>query len=1030
MNEIGSIWRRWDFHVHTPYSLLNNEFGDCDDEEIWDKYVHTLYVKAISLSIGAIFLTDYFIIEGYEKVVSIIKNQERMKKIFANEIKKDSNFLTKVNKIAIFPNIEFRTSDTINQNKVQVHVLFSNELASNTIKKYFLKMLYCDLSGNKWYCDLDDLKKLGEYCDERGIGNLVGHNRLKLGMNNFSVKIDDVKKYLEDKRFEGKYIIVSVVEDLDTLNWQNQSGSLRVKYRQLSQAVFTSNDNNIKWFKSEECEKTIGKTLPCITGSDCHNFEDMFESNNLKYCWVKSDTTFRGLKDSLKNSEERIYIGEKPIDIALQEKRKSYTIKSIDIYTDSLESQKHWINGHLDFNPGMISIIGNKGSGKSAISDIISYLGNTSKESYFSFLRRDRFFDKTNKYANNYKGYLTFYDGAKTEEKIIKENGYDSEKIERVMYLPQRYIENTCNDINRTYFKNEIEGLIFSYIDDLDKNGCKNLTELINKKFSTINIEIETLKVKINDINKDIVEKERKLTLEFRNHLSLNKQEILQKIENHKRSKPEQIEKPLLDDNNKYLILYSRCSQLKKTVLEDHNMEYTKYEKITDELNSIDYIINIENEVKKRIIELNNLYKNHNDQYNLDINCEVSLVKNEEKEFNEYYKRLNDDQAKLREKLVKIDNESSIYDIDNTKYEEIENKIKLISNYFAKEAAIDEIFEELSKKISTQQAQYQANQEEIKKWDLIDYGLKNGNSIIPYENSLKGIQTQIDYVNNELPNEINKLKNKQIELINELYEKLVLKRNSLRELYEAVQNKVNSVLEDGLDKMTFDSVIAFDSALIKKIDMMVNHRVSSKYSDLSYLENIVPKIDFNDKQSTISFIKEQFGNLCNDLNCFYKNMLKDNNQVDFYNLLSKLDYLSVQYDLKMNNKALDQLSPGEKGIVLLIFYLALDKGNKTLIIDQPEDNLDNQSIFERLTKLIVMAKKNRQIIVVTHNPNIAVACDSEQIIYASIDQNTNKISYESGSIENPTISKHIVDVLEGTLPAFCYRESKYDVGDK
>ena len=63
---------------------------------------------------------------------------------------------------------------------------------------------------------------------------------------------------------------------------------------------------------------------------------------------------------------------------------------------------------------------------------------------------------------------------------------------------------------------------------------------------------------------------------------------------------------------------------------------------------------------------------------------------------------------------------------------------------------------------------------------------------------------------------------------------------------------------------------------------------------------------------------------------------------------------------------------------------------------------------------------------VTHNPNLAVVCDAEQLIYSSFDRkNASKIEYISGSIENPVINYHVVNVLEGTKPAFDNRRIKY-----
>jgi predicted ATP-dependent endonuclease of OLD family len=79
-----------------------------------------------------------------------------------------------------------------------------------------------------------------------------------------------------------------------------------------------------------------------------------------------------------------------------------------------------------------------------------------------------------------------------------------------------------------------------------------------------------------------------------------------------------------------------------------------------------------------------------------------------------------------------------------------------------------------------------------------------------------------------------------------------------------------------------------------------------------------------------------------------------------------------------------------------------------------------------LSVFIKQAKKRRQIILVTHNPNLAIWADAEQIICTTIDKtNQNKFSYISWSIENPKINDKIVEILEWTMPAFQKRESKY-----
>ncbi len=146
----------------------------------------------------------------------------------------------------------------------------------------------------------------------------------------------------------------------------------------------------------------------------------------------------------------------------------------------------------------------------------------------------------------------------------------------------------------------------------------------------------------------------------------------------------------------------------------------------------------------------------------------------------------------------------------------------------------------------------------------------------------------------------------------------------------------------------------------------------------------------------------------------------------FYDYIFSLDYLSPEYELKSWDKALEELSPWEKWTLLLIFYLMIDEEWIPLIIDQPEDNLDNQSVFRMLTKFIKKAKKQRQIIIVTHNPNLAIWADAEQIIYVKIDKDKNSVfSFKAGSIENNEINKITVDILEWTMPAFDKRRVKY-----
>jgi predicted ATPase len=147
---------------------------------------------------------------------------------------------------------------------------------------------------------------------------------------------------------------------------------------------------------------------------------------------------------------------------------------------------------------------------------------------------------------------------------------------------------------------------------------------------------------------------------------------------------------------------------------------------------------------------------------------------------------------------------------------------------------------------------------------------------------------------------------------------------------------------------------------------------------------------------------------------------------DLYDYLWSLEYLEPEYSLRLDGKELSHLSPGERGTLLLVFYLLVDKSSNPIIVDQPEENLDNHTVYRLLIPVIKDVKKRRQLIMVTHSPNIAVVCDAEQIIHAHIDRaNGNRVEYAMGSIEAPELNLHVINVLEGTRPAFDNRGSKY-----
>jgi hypothetical protein len=142
------------------------------------------------------------------------------------------------------------------------------------------------------------------------------------------------------------------------------------------------------------------------------------------------------------------------------------------------------------------------------------------------------------------------------------------------------------------------------------------------------------------------------------------------------------------------------------------------------------------------------------------------------------------------------------------------------------------------------------------------------------------------------------------------------------------------------------------------------------------------------------------------------------------------DHVMLHYGLRYDGQEIERLSPGTRGIVLLTLYLAIDEWDRRpLLVDQPEENLDPKSVFEELVGFFRDARTRRQVILVTHNANLVVNTDADQVIIASSTRKQANglpdISYVAGALENRAIRDAVCELLEGGEKAFRERERRY-----
>ena len=175
-------------------------------------------------------------------------------------------------------------------------------------------------------------------------------------------------------------------------------------------------------------------------------------------------------------------------------------------------------------------------------------------------------------------------------------------------------------------------------------------------------------------------------------------------------------------------------------------------------------------------------------------------------------------------------------------------------------------------------------------------------------------------------------------------------------------------------------------------------------------------------------------------------VLKNYNEIQqvVTRLLSE-NWFVLDYELFYQNDTFAQMSSGKQAFVILKLLLDFSDKKNPILIDQPEDSLDNRAIYNELVTYIIRKKKERQIILVTHNPNVVVSSDTENVIVANQQGNDSKndngcrFQYVSGALENTTPKdddykyilksqgsrEHVCEILEGGEAAFIKREQKY-----
>ncbi|MBS4461656.1 ATPase [Aerococcaceae bacterium zg-B36] len=459
-----------------------------------------------------------------------------------------------------------------------------------------------------------------------------------------------------------------------------------------------------------------------------------------------------------------------------------------------------------------------------------------------------------------------------------------------------------------------------------------------------------------------------------------------------------------------------------------------------------------------------------------NLQTEIQLLLHEYKEIQRSRNELVRPEAERQATLNRIQ-------INEDKKRELLKNISVTDN---EREAFDKMNEELKIKLS-EKASHQSDLEYLDKLSVTDIELNDDSSDEPSELVRDKLDIIVKSLNENIQKEfkdkVEELKSNIVKVIHSIDEKIDIIKN------DKLFQKCVKYLESNNEIAKLDVLIESENEVLSKInkfnnmvetftkrenkiktDIILKYKQYSVFrtelqDSFNILEEDSLKISINfslnalhsefdyinarghAKHNFIDSIEKNFDAVVDRI--FEDDTLTFNGNND---KLSHIEYFfnknfySYRFDIEYQNDKFEQMSPGKKAFIVLKLILDFSDSKIPVLIDQPEDSLDNRAIYNELTAYIKKTKLNRQIILVTHNPNIVVAGDCENVIVANQESDVSKnkngkvFDYVNGALESIvkdegsrfllqrySIKEHVCDILEGGRTAFLKRESKYDL---
>jgi len=552
----GSTWKKWDLHVHTPSSLIHNYPGT--EDEAWEIFL--LDLEALPPEFKVIGINDYIFIDGYERARKAKAQQGRLKNIdlllpvielrldkFAGVVKKEKD----------------GSYSQSGWNRINLHIIF-DAMEPGIIQQQFLNSLTpsyqlipdsTDWKG-KWrgVITRDSLAELGKMivdcAPEEKQADYAPY--LQEGFNNLCVSLEKVMEALDKHYFVGKYLIAVGKTEWDNLKWDDQSIAEKRNIINQADLVFTAAANPAAYDAARK--KLMGSNVKAtlLDCSDAHALSGSSNKDRIGNCftWIKADSTFDGLVHAITEFEGRVFIGDTPPKRLLIEANRTKYASRIRVGRKvGSELADPWFSVDLPLSHDLIAIIGNKGSGKSAIADIAALVGDTKNFKSFSFLNDKRFRSPRNKLAPHFLGTLSWHDGTESERQLDQDPPETS--VERIKYLPQSYLETLCNELGdggSATFDTELRKIIYTHVPSDSRLGYTSMDELLDFKVAEIDSARELVIKEISKANAEILLTERRLTPQFKQALQEQLEAKIAELASLDVSRPAPVEDPTASD--------------------------------------------------------------------------------------------------------------------------------------------------------------------------------------------------------------------------------------------------------------------------------------------------------------------------------------------------------------------------------------------------------------------------------------------------------------------------------------------------